>query len=56
MIKSVITWYDNLIEKCRKIDFLVLLSIRLFLVPVIFVGARSKVLAMPAPSHGLALP
>ncbi|EDL55129.1 DoxD-like family protein [Vibrio mediterranei AK1] len=65
MIKSVLTWYDNLIDKCRKIDFLVLLSIRLFLVPVIYVGARSKVLGFagtvawfgaPVADGGLNLP
>lgn len=44
MINAVLNWYDGVVEKCKKFDFIALLSIRLFLVPVIFVGARSKVL------------
>ncbi|EKF9498506.1 DoxX family protein [Vibrio cholerae] len=44
MIHTILNRYDRLIEKCKKWDFIVLLSVRLFLVPVIFVGARSKVL------------
>ncbi|EJL6699664.1 TPA: DoxX family protein [Vibrio cholerae] len=44
MIHMILNRYDRLIEKCKKWDFIVLLSVRLFLVPVIFVGARSKVL------------
>jgi len=44
MIKSALNWLDGFVEKCQKYDFLALLSIRLFLIPVIFVGARSKVL------------
>lgn len=44
MIHTILNRYDRLIEKCKKWDFIVLFSVRLFLVPVIFVGARSKVL------------
>ncbi|HDZ3716660.1 DoxX family protein [Vibrio cholerae] len=44
MIHTILNRSDRLIEKCKKWDFIVLLSVRLFLVPVIFVGARSKVL------------
>ncbi|NNN67568.1 HvfX family Cu-binding RiPP maturation protein [Vibrio sp. 3-2(1)] len=43
MIHSALNWYDSVIEKFKKFDFIVLLAIRLFLVPVIFVGAHSKV-------------
>lgn len=43
MINSIIEWYDRFIEKCKQWDFLVLLGVRLFLIPVIFVGAHSKV-------------
>ncbi|MDQ2190911.1 MULTISPECIES: HvfX family Cu-binding RiPP maturation protein [unclassified Vibrio] len=43
MIHSALNWYDGVIEKFKKFDFIVLLAIRLFLVPVIFVGAHSKV-------------
>ena len=44
MIKSAINWFDGLVEKCQRYDYLALLAIRLYLIPVIFVGARSKVL------------
>ncbi|HGS4674213.1 MULTISPECIES: HvfX family Cu-binding RiPP maturation protein [Vibrio] len=44
MIHTILNRYDRLTEKCKKWDFIVLFSVRLFLVPVIFVGARSKVL------------
>ncbi|ELP3385541.1 DoxX family protein [Vibrio cholerae] len=44
MIHTILNRYDRLIEKCKKWDFIVLFSVRLFLVLVIFVGARSKVL------------
>ncbi|OEE73133.1 DoxX family protein [Vibrio ordalii] len=43
MIHSALNWYDGVIEKFKKFDFIILLAIRLFLVPVIFVGAHSKV-------------
>ena len=43
MINSIIDGYDNFIVKCKKWDFVVLLGIRLFLIPVIYVGAHSKV-------------
>ncbi|MGD1504309.1 DoxX family protein [Vibrio harveyi] len=44
MIKSALNWFDGLVEKCKRYDYLALLAIRLYLIPVIFVGARSKVL------------
>lgn len=44
MIKSALSWYDAIVEKCKQYDYLVLLAVRLYLIPVIYVGARSKVL------------
>ena len=44
MIRSLIRWYDGLVEKIKQLDFLVLFAIRMYLVPIIFTGARSKVL------------
>ncbi|GLT17164.1 AraC family transcriptional regulator [Vibrio zhanjiangensis] len=44
MIKSALNWFDGLVEKCQKYDYLALLALRLYLVPAIYVGARSKVL------------
>ncbi|MDN3612301.1 DoxX family protein [Vibrio ostreicida] len=44
MIQSALNWFDTLVKQYRKFDYLALLAIRLYLIPVIFVGARSKVL------------
>ncbi len=65
MIKSAICWYDSCIDKCKQFDYLALLAIRLYLIPVIFVGARSKILGFsgtvtwfgaPTSEGGLNLP
>ncbi len=65
MIKSAICWYDICVDKCKRFDYLVLLAIRIYLIPVIFVGARSKVLGFsgtvawlggPVAEGGLNLP
>ncbi len=47
MIKSFIRYYTIAIEKCKKIDFIVLLFVRLYLLPVIYEGAYSKVVGFP---------
>lgn len=44
MFKKLISWYNVIVLKIVKIDFLALLAIRLYLLPVIYVGAESKVL------------
>lgn len=62
---NVISWYKLVISKIKKADFIALLLIRLFLIPVIFAGAHSKVMgfsgtvawfAQPTAEGGLGLP
>ncbi|QUM85532.1 DoxX family protein [Moritella sp. 28] len=43
MIKVLLSRIYLLLDKCKKFDFLALLAIRLYLIPVIYVGAHSKV-------------
>lgn len=65
MIKSFLKYYTLIIAKCQNFDFLALLAIRLYLLPVIYEGAHSKVLgfsgtvawfATPVAHGGLGLP
>lgn len=44
MIKKLMDWYDLIVSKVMKADFIALLLIRLYLLPVIYEGAHSKVL------------
>ncbi|EKT55456.1 DoxX family protein [Providencia burhodogranariea] len=44
MIKKLIDWYDLIVSKVMKADFVALLLVRLYLLPVIYEGAHSKVL------------
>ena len=64
-IKSIINLYNLTMTKCQQFDFIALLSIRLYLLPVIYAGARSKILgfentvawfASPVADGGLNLP
>lgn len=48
MIQRFLSFYDNFFEKLRRADFLALLLIRLFLIPVIYTGAHSKVVGFSA--------
>lgn len=43
MKTSIISFYDRVIARCGKADFIALLAIRLYLLPVIWEGAHSKV-------------
>ncbi|BCD90165.1 hypothetical protein fh0823_03040 [Francisella halioticida] len=43
MINRIYDMYYKTINKFQSIDFLLLLGIRLYLVPTMFVGARSKI-------------
>lgn len=65
MISSALNWFDRCVDKMKNYDYLVLLSIRLFLIPVIYVGAHSKVVGFagtvewfgaPVAEGGLNLP
>src|SRR3989338_6283385 len=65
MIKTLALKINQFITKLTQIDFLVLLAIRIYLLPVIFTGARSKILnfdatvawfAMPTSQGGLHMP
>lgn len=65
MLTKLISWYDLIVSKVKKADFLALLAIRLYLIPVIYVGAKSKVLgfsgtvdwfSLPVADGGLGLP
>ncbi|MFB9217340.1 HvfX family Cu-binding RiPP maturation protein [Vibrio sinaloensis] len=65
MISSALNWFDRCVDKIKNYDYLVLLSIRLFLIPVIYVGAHSKVVGFagtvewfgaPVAEGGLNLP
>ncbi|WP_158773473.1 HvfX family Cu-binding RiPP maturation protein [Cobetia sp. L2A1] len=44
MIAATQKWYFDIVEKCMKVDFIALLAIRLYLLPVLYEGAQSKVL------------
>lgn len=44
MLTKIILWYKLIVAKIMKADFIVLLAIRLYLIPVIYEGAHSKVL------------
>ncbi|MFI8416023.1 DoxX family protein [Serratia sp. NPDC078593] len=65
MLAGLISWYKLIVSKITKVDFIVLLAIRLYLLPVIYEGAHSKVLGFnglvtwfsaPAAEGGLGLP
>ncbi|MDE7590799.1 DoxX family protein [Enterobacter bugandensis] len=65
MLTKVMNAYDFVVTKIMKADFIALLLIRLYLVPVIFEGAHSKVLgfsgtvawfSQPTAQGGLGLP
>ncbi|WP_117002032.1 MULTISPECIES: HvfX family Cu-binding RiPP maturation protein [Cysteiniphilum] len=43
MIRNTITWINSTLYKAKSFDFIALLAIRLFLLPVIYEGAHSKV-------------
>ncbi|WP_440683526.1 HvfX family Cu-binding RiPP maturation protein [Cysteiniphilum halobium] len=43
MIRGTITWVNSALHKAKSIDFIALLAIRLYLLPVIYEGAHSKV-------------
>ncbi|HAT04690.1 MAG TPA: AraC family transcriptional regulator, partial [Aeromonas salmonicida] len=43
MNNTLIQWYERAVAQCKRLDFLALLAIRLYLIPVIYVGAHSKV-------------
>lgn len=44
MLAKAIHWYQIFVSNILKADFIALLAIRLYLIPVIYVGAESKVL------------
>lgn len=65
MINRIYDIYYKIIQKFQSIDFLLLLGIRLYLVPTMFVGARSKIegfsttvawFGVPASQGGLGMP
>lgn len=65
MIKKFIKCYDHIVEKCQQFDFIALLAIRIYLLPVIYEGAHSKILGFsntvawfstPVAHGGLGLP
>ena len=65
MLTKVMNAYDFVVSKIMKADFIALLLIRLYLIPVIYEGAHSKVLgfsgtvawfAQPTAQGGLGLP
>ncbi|CAI1027754.1 DoxX [Serratia rubidaea] len=65
MLTKIISWYQWGVSKVKKADFVPLLLIRLYLLPVIFEGAHSKVLgfsntvawfATPTAEGGLGMP
>ena len=65
MIIKLLDLYRMLVTKCQKADFVALLAIRLYLLPVIYEGAHSKVtgfsglvtwFATPVSQGGLDLP
>lgn len=65
MLQKIIFWYQLIVSRIMKVDFIALLAIRLYLIPVIYEGAHSKVLGFsgtvtwfsaPAAEGGLGLP
>lgn len=65
MLIKLIFWYNIIVSKVMEIDFIALLLIRLYLIPVIYEGAHSKVLGFsgtvawftqPTAEGGLGLP
>ncbi|MCX9000435.1 DoxX family protein [Citrobacter portucalensis] len=65
MLITVMSWYKLVVSKLMQADFIPLLLIRLFLIPVIFAGAHSKVMgfsgtvawfSQPTAEGGLGLP
>lgn len=65
MIAKAIGYFDRAVAACQRCDFIALLGIRLYLLPVIYVGAHSKVAGFseavvwfgaPASEGGLGLP
>ncbi len=56
MIKSALNWFDGLVEKCKRYDYLALLAIRLYLIPVILLALALRCWVSLAPSRGLARP
>jgi len=65
MNNTLIQWYERAVAQCKRLDFLALLAIRLYLIPVIYVGAHSKVVGFagtvawfdaPVSEGGLNLP
>lgn len=65
MIKKFLNFYTSIVKKCQSFDFLALLAIRMYLLPVIYEGAHSKVLGFsgtvawfstPVAHGGLGLP
>ncbi|QLE78524.1 DoxX family protein [Francisella sp. Scap27] len=65
MINKMYDCYSKVVSKFKSVDFLLLLGIRLYLVPTMFVGARSKIegfhttatwFATPASQGGLGMP
>lgn len=44
MLTKLISWYKLVVSKIMKADFIALLAVRLYLIPVIYEGAHSKVL------------
>lgn len=65
MIRKITAFFDGIFEKCKRFDFIALLGCRLFLLPVIYEGAHSKVMgfsgtveffASPKAEGGLNLP
>lgn len=65
MLQKIIFWYKTAVTRVMKADFIALLAIRLYLIPVIYEGAHSKVLGFsgtvawfsaPAADGGLGLP
>lgn len=65
MLQKIIFWYQSIVAKVMRADFIALLAIRLYLIPVIYEGAHSKVLGFngtvawfstPAADGGLGMP
>ena len=56
MIQKTYNFYSSIIMKFHSLDFLLLLGIRLYLVPILYVGSRSKILGFEATSAWFAMP
>ncbi|OQS34753.1 HvfX family Cu-binding RiPP maturation protein [Chromobacterium haemolyticum] len=65
MIAKIMNGFDRALAACKQYDFIALLGVRLYLLPVIYVGAHSKVVGFsaavswfgaPASEGGLGLP